>query len=340
MAKKLSIWILILSLLSLPAYAKDLVPIGHTTGIKIFCDGVMVVRAVPINTADGQVAPAKDAGIRAGDIVMRVDGNEVSDNEGLKKAVQTQNAVDITVRRGEKEETVTVTPVRDENGEYQIGLLVRDSMAGIGTVTYYDPSDGSFGALGHGICDTENGKLVPMKAGSIMESKVKEVEKGISGTPGELIGEYDLKHDCGVLDSNTEHGIFGSFTEKPDFLNGVAIPTAEKGEIKVGPATILSNIQGNDVRSYQIEITQIFEKTDENGKSMTIRITDPALIAKTGGIVQGMSGSPIIQNGKLIGAVTHVLVNNPTRGYGIFIENMLEMAQRENNSKNQPKEAS
>ena len=326
MAKKLFLWILTISLLAFPAYAKDLVPIGHTTGIKMFCDGVMVVRAIPINTAHGTVSPAKDAGLQEGDVVVKVGETTIRTNEELKDALQTKDTVTLTVRRSGKEETVSVTPTQDENGTYQIGLLVRDSMAGIGTVTYYDLENKSFGALGHGICDTENGKLVPMKQGSVMESSVKEVQKGTVGTPGELIGEYDLKHDCGILNANTDRGIFGTFTEQLDFLDGVAIPVAEKHEVKTGPAVILSNIQGNDVREYQIEITQVFEETDETGKSMMIKVCDPTLITKTGGIVQGMSGSPIIQDGKLVGAVTHVLVNDPTRGYGIFIENMLEAA--------------
>ncbi|MBQ3054757.1 MAG: SpoIVB peptidase [Oscillospiraceae bacterium] len=326
MAKKLFLWILILAMLAVPAFAKDLVPIGHTTGIKIFCDGVMVVRCVPINTENGQNAPAKDAGIQPGDVVMRVGEIPVRTNEELQAAIKSGDPVTLTVRRAGKEEMVSVTPICDETGAYRIGLWVRDSMAGIGTVTYYDPETGAFGALGHGICDTDTNGLIPMKSGSVMQSQVREVRKGEVGTPGELVGDYDLKHDCGVLNSNTEHGIFGRFTENVDFLSGVAIPVAEKNEIKVGPATILSNIQGNDVRKYQIEITQVFAKNEENGKSMMIKITDPELLAQTGGIVQGMSGSPIIQDGKLVGAVTHVLVNDPTRGYGIFIENMLDAA--------------
>jgi len=328
MAKKLFLWILTLSLLAFPALAKDLVPVGHTTGIKLFCDGVMVVKTVPINTEHGQISPAKDAGIRPGDLVVRVGEKTVRTNEELQASIANQPAVTLTVRRAGKEEQISLKPVCDETGAARIGLLVRDSMAGIGTVTYYDPETGTFGALGHGICDTDTNALIPMKSGSVMESEVREVRKGAVGTPGELIGDYDLKHDSGILNSNTEYGIFGRFTQKVDFLSGVAIPVAQKNEIKPGPATILSNIQGNDVREYQIEITQVFEKSEENGRNMMIKITDPALLSKTGGIVQGMSGSPIIQDGKLVGAVTHVLVNDPTKGYGIFIENMLAEAEK------------
>ena len=327
--KKIIACILAFALLTVPAFAaqKNLVPIGHTTGIKIFCDGVMVVRTVPINTAAGSSSPAKNAGLRAGDVVVKINDKEVSGNESLKEEISKGKPVEVTYCRDGNQKTVTAVPVRDDSGTYQLGLWVRDSMAGIGTVTYYDPDSGEFGALGHGICDTETNQLVPMKAGSIMGSTVKDVHKGSVGSPGELVGDYELKEDCGFLNSNNDKGIFGVFTKEMSFLNKTALPVATKQEVKLGAATILSNIQGNDVREYQIKITQIYQTEEENGKSMMIEITDPELIAKTGGIVQGMSGSPIIQGGKLVGAVTHVLVNDPTRGYGIFIENMLAEAE-------------
>lgn len=298
-----------------------LIPGGHTTGIKLFCDGVMVVR-----TVSGLNSPGKTAGIREGDVILEINGNPVCTNEALKSQVEKSKnqPVEIVYRRGGKIFKTKVTPAKDASGTPQLGLWVRDSMAGIGTVTFYDAENATFGALGHGVCDTETNLLVPIRSGGVMESGVKEVQKGVAGSPGELIGEYQLNEDSGVIRSNTEQGIFGTFTKKPNWLEKSALPVASKNEVQLGSATILSNINGNDVREYQIEITQIYETNAENGKSMMLRVTDQNLIAQTGGIVQGMSGSPIIQNGKLVGAVTHVLVSDPTRGYGIFIENMLK----------------
>ena len=325
MAKKGISFLLTCAMLLSVAFASNryLIPGGHTTGIKLFCDGVMVVR-----TVSGLHSPGKIAGIREGDVILEINGNKVSTNEALKEEVEkTKNQpVEIVYRRGDKILKTRVTPTKDEAGTPQLGLWVRDSMAGIGTVTFYDAESGTFGALGHGICDTETNLLVPIQSGGVMESSVKEVQKGVVGSPGELIGEYQLKEDSGIIRSNTEQGIFGVFTKKPNWLSKSALPVASKNEVQLGTATILSNVGGNDVCEYQIEITQIYDKNAENGKSMMIHITDPKLIEATGGIVQGMSGSPIIQNGKLIGAITHVLVSDPTRGYGIFIENMLASA--------------
>lgn len=200
-------------------------------------------------------------------------------------------------------------------------------MAGIGTMTFYDPQSGVFGALGHGVTDTDTGKLLPLDHGSIMDASVKGVRKGELSAPGELRGEFDLTRDSGTLYANTEQGIFGTLTaEDAAHMTEDAIPIAKKSEVTTGAATILCTVEGAETREYDIEVEKICTLSGET-RNLLLRVTDEELLARTGGVVQGMSGSPIIQNGKLVGAVTHVLVNDPTRGYGIFIENMLNAAE-------------
>ncbi len=327
--KSISFVIVIAMALSVAfASERQLIPGGHTTGIKLFANGVIVVRTVPVDTKTGSSHPAKTAGLKEGDLILKINGKAVDTNEELKAEIEKNHGVatEIVFKRGVETKTVRVTPAQSKDGEYQLGLWVRDSMAGIGTVTFIDPESHEFGALGHGICDVETNQLISMRAGAVMESKVKEVHVGKAGSPGELVGDYELHEDSGVVCKNTDQGIFGRFTKECDWMKRKALPIAERDDVKLGSATILSNVDGNDVCEYQIEITKLFEEQEENGKSMMIRITDPKLIEKTGGIVQGMSGSPIIQNGKLVGAVTHVLINDPLVGYGIFIENMLDAA--------------
>lgn len=201
---------------------------------------------------------------------------------------------------------------------------IRDSMAGIGTMTYYDPETGAFGALGHGITDVDTAQLMPFSSGSILPSTVKAVKKGASGEAGELRGDFDLTTDLGTLSANTAAGIFGT-VENDDFTEQLnqALPVAEASEVRTGPAVILSNVEGDVVEEYDVEILQIVEGSSD-GRDLVISVTDPDLIAATGGIVQGMSGSPILQDGKFVGAVTHVLLSDPTKGYGILMETMLK----------------
>ena len=223
--------------------------------------------------------------------------------------------------------TLSVSPEQNEEGAYCIGAWIRDSMAGIGTMTYYDPDTGAFGALGHGITDTDTALLMPFASGSILPSTVKAVKKGAVGDAGELRGDFDLTGDLGDLYANTESGIFGTldpgeFTERL----GDPLPVAAAEEVHAGPAAILSNVEGDDVREYDVEILQVVEDAAD-GRELVISVTDPELLSATGGIVQGMSGSPILQDGKFAGAVTHVLLNDPTRGYGILLETMLRAAE-------------
>ncbi len=334
--KKSFISILFLAVFSLGAYAIDpatvneLVPLGNTTGIKLFFDGVTVVDVSEVETQKGMVNPAKLAGISPGDVIKSVDGQDIHSNEQLKKLLESCDGKPITVKytRGKQSLSTEIMPVKNTRGEYKAGIWIRDSMAGIGTLTFYDPTNKIFGALGHGICDSESEEIVPFGSGTLMESKVVEVKKGEPGKPGELVGEYNLSEDSGIVRGNTEAGIFGEMGNTGKVKRLKALPICRKGEVHTGKAQMLSNVSGEKVEEYSIEIVRIFADNGNDTKNFMLHVTDKKLIEKTGGIVQGMSGSPILQNGKLVGAVTHVLINDPTRGYGIFIENMLSEAEK------------
>ncbi|MBR5543194.1 MAG: SpoIVB peptidase [Oscillospiraceae bacterium] len=303
----------------------ELVPLGHTAGIRVSSSGAIVI-ALSENMAEN---PCRAAGIAPGDVIQSVDGKEIATNRDLHDAVVKSGGKEITVeylREGMKC-TCAVTPKKNSEGEYAIGVLIRDGVAGIGTMTYFDPQTKTYGALGHGISDSDTSILIPAREGALLPSEVSDVVKGKAGTPGELRGEYDISHEFATIDKNTDSGIFGKVSDETAlFLKNKSYAVADKSEIKRGAATILSNIEGDEVKEYEIEITAI-SKDGEKTKNMLISATDPELLSKTGGIVRGMSGSPILQNGKIVGAVTHVLVNDPTKGYAIFIENMLNAAE-------------
>ena len=303
--------------------ARMLVPVGHTIGIKLFARGVLVVKL-----SDGGT-PAKDCGLQTGDVIVKCGGVSVTSTEQFQTLLQENggDATDLQIRRGAESMTLEVEPRPNDQGQYAIGAWIRDSMAGIGTMTYYDPATGAFGALGHGITDVDTAQLMPFSSGSILPSTVKAVKKGASGAAGELRGDFDLTRDLGTLSANTASGVFGT-VEESDFTESLtdALPVAKASEVRTGPAVILSNVEGDHVAEYDVEILQIVEGSAD-GRDLVISVTDPELIAATGGIVQGMSGSPILQNGKFVGAVTHVLLNDPTKGYGILMETMLKAGQ-------------
>jgi stage IV sporulation protein B len=226
------------------------------------------------------------------------------------------------VRKGQEWNT-TAVPCLCEGG-YRLGAWIRDSMAGIGTVTWYDPASGTFCALGHGINDVDTTVLMPLKNGGIMDASVTAVERGGVGTPGQLHGSFDLSRDLGTLTGNTECGVFGQLTDAS--FDGTALDVAAANEVHTGAATILCDVEGDTVREYSVEILRIYPSAASETRNLMVQVTDEALLERTGGIVQGMSGSPILQDGKLVGAVTHVLINDPTRGYGILAENMVKAA--------------
>jgi len=301
--------------------ARKLVPVGHTAGIKLFARGVLVVGLTEGNS------PAKQAGLAKGDIIARCGGAAVTSSEEFQQLLQEAGGkpLALQVRRDDAIRTLTVTPEKNQQGVWAVGAWIRDSMAGIGTVTFYDPATGVFGALGHGITDTDTAKLMPFSSGSILPSRVKAVKKGEAGSAGELRGDFTLTEELGELCANTEEGVFGTLDNGGAFAQGEAVPVARDDEVTVGPAVVRTNVSGDEVRDYAVKITKILSDSPD-GRNMLITVTDPELLAQTGGIVQGMSGSPVLQNGKLVGAVTHVLLNDPTTGYGIFIENMLKAA--------------
>ena len=293
---------------------RTLVPVGPTVGIKLFSRGVVVVKLTDGGT------PARSCGLRTGDVIVKCGGTAVSSTEQFQSLLQKSGGgeTDLQVRRDGGSMTLSVEPEQNEQGVYCIGAWVRDSMAGIGTMTWYDPATGAFGALGHGVTDTDTSLLMPFSNGSVLPSTVKAVKRGEAGSAGELRGDFDLTRDLGPLYANTSGGIFGKLEEAPGA--GAAVPA---GTALPGPATILANVKGDEVREYDIEILKV-SSSSADGRDLVLSVTDPALLEVTGGIVQGMSGSPILQGGQLVGAVTHVLLNDPTKGYGILIDHMLE----------------
>lgn len=315
-----------LSFSALATDIKELIPVGKAVGIKMQSQGLMVENISSVSTPDGDKNPAQDAGIKAGDIIISVNGEKLQDGSQFQKLVSLSGAkqMDIELVRDGQTKSVKATAVKDTSGVYRLGVCVRDSINGIGTITYVNPETGEYGSLGHGICSTENGVLIPLKQGSIMEASVSRVVKGIAGTPGCLQGDFNTQADIGTVDKNTLTGIFGKFTDDSYYKNLQPLAVASADEIKTGEAKILSNVAGEDVKEYTCEIEKVYGAGGEYDRSMTIRITDKSLIEQTGGIVQGMSGSPVLQNGKIIGAVTHVLVSDPTKGYAVQIEKMLE----------------
>ena len=293
---------------------RSLIPVGHTVGIKLFSRGVMVV-----NLPEGET-PARECGLRTGDVIVSCGGTTVTSAEQFQELLQKESPADLRVRRDGGEVTLSVEPPRNGEGVCQIGAWIRDSMAGIGTMTYYDPEQGTFGALGHGILDVDTALLMPFQDGAILPSTVKAVKRGERGSAGELRGDFDLTGVLGDLFANTDQGVFGILNER-EYAPVLRDPLPT-GEAVKGSASILSNVRGDEVESFSIEILRV-NSDSRDGRDMVIAITDPALLNVTGGIVQGMSGSPILQNGKLVGAVTHVLLQDPSQGYGISIGNML-----------------
>lgn len=309
---------------SVSGQSRTLVPLGRAVGVKLFSDGLLVVNLSESVTEDGTASPARQCGIRTGDVLLELNDEDLKSTEQLQTALQKNGAqsVSLTVKRGARTLSLEATPESGADGVYRLGAWVRDSMAGIGTMTYYDPQTGTFGALGHGITDVDTAQLMPISSGALMYADVASVKKGHSGTPGELTGDFKPSQELSEMTCNASSGIFGTLSDI-SMASGEALEVARRDEVKCGNAVILSNIRGDKVEEFSIKITKIMEN-EGGGRDMLIRVTDQRLLSSTGGIVQGMSGSPILQNGKLVGAVTHVLVSDPTKGYAILMEHMLE----------------
>ncbi len=305
------------------------IPCGQSIGIYLESDGILVVGTSAITDEKGELcSPCGDL-LKSGDYIIAVNGAGIAEKEELIQAVEQcgGDPIVLTIRRGEKQSEVTIQPVQVSGGQYRLGIWVRDDTQGIGTLTYVT-EDGKFGALGHGISDSDVGEIVTVKNGTLYQAKIQDVIKGTMGHPGSLSGSicYGTANCLGQIQKNTDCGIFGQANEALlQLLDKETIPVGYKQEVKEGPATIFCSIDGT-VQEYTVEISNINRTSSAGNKGMVVQVTDPRLLERTGGIVQGMSGSPIVQNGKLVGAVTHVFVNDPTRGYGIFIENMLQIS--------------
>ncbi len=294
--------------------AKTLIPGGQVIGLQLQDDTVTVA-----GFHEDLGAAAKSAGIAAGDRILAVDGAPVKSVADIRKALQTSDGtVDISLMRGEKTKHLTFAPAVTADGP-KLGLYLRQGTTGLGTVTYYEPDSGSYGALGHGV-NSADGGLLQINSGSVYEANVFSVKKGACGAPGQLLGQLAKVNSIGTVEKNTTQGVFGKLTKK-DYEE--PLPT---GQAAVGNAVIRSTVGAEGLQEYSVEILKIYPNSGDRTRNMLLRVCDDRLLSTTGGIVQGMSGSPIIQNGHLIGAVTHVLVNDPTTGYGIFIENMLDAA--------------
>ena len=319
--KKLARFIpLLLLLFYLPqsvSAARMLVPVGRVVGLELGNDRVYVAG---FDEEVGEQTQA--AGLRIGDELIQIDNVTVRSPEDVKEALDhARGSVAVRIRRGDEERTLRLTPGISADGP-RLGIYLRRGVTGIGTVTWYDPETMTFGALGHGVNGVD-GNLIEMVSGNAYEARIRSVRRGRVGQPGQLLGTITDPDPLGELTRNTVRGIFGTCE---DGWEGGSLATGEAGEVRPGGATILSTVAGGEPREYSVEILKIYADGEESGRNLLLRITDPVLLEQTGGIVQGMSGSPIIQDGKLVGAVTHVLVNDPTTGYGIFIENMLDAA--------------
>jgi len=310
---------------------KKLIPMGCTVGIQMFTDGVLVAGLAATQNGTAP-SPGGEAGLVPGDLITEMGGSKIGSASDFKAAASKLGAepVSVTVVRGGETLSLTIKP-NVQSGAPELGLWLRDSIAGIGTMTFYDPDTGLYGGLGHGINDIDSGVIMPLGRGEIYRSTVKDIKRGSPGAPGELSGEFDRQNICGNILSNTQYGIFGKLcTGRPE--HGKAIPAADSSEIQLGKVTVLANIRGDEIESFEAEITRIY-RGDTDSRNLMLSIRDAKLLAQTGGIVQGMSGSPILQNGKIVGAVTHVLVNDPTKGFGVSIDKMLVAAEESTQKK-------
>ena len=305
-------------MLSAAALAESLVPGGSAVGIRMTSDGVVVAGISEVETSSGKRSPAADAGLKKGDVITRLGGSEIATAQDFKAALSALDGskTTVTFERGGKQKQLNITPAQGTDGAWKLGLWLRDGISGVGTLTFYDPATGVYGALGHCISG-DDGEALPLGDGGIYGAEIVGIVQGTVGAPGQLDGKTDAAAFLGDIRINCGCGIFGT----ADFDG----ETMETGEFETGPATIRCTLEGSQTREFGIEIKKVYSSSE--GTTVMLTVTDPELIALTGGIVQGMSGSPIIQNGRLVGAVTHVFVNDPTSGYGVSIEDMLRVAQ-------------
>ena len=307
------------------------IPVGNIAGLKLYTSGVLVVGMSEIEGEDSKIyKPYENTEIEEGDTIVKINDNEINTTDELIEKVNMSKGEKVEIEYIHDEETkeCSITPVKTSEEEYKLGLWVRDSAAGVGTVSFYEPDTHIFGALGHGITDIDTGDLLNIAEGEFVTAKILDIKKGEDGNPGKIQGTVEEQETIGEISKNTEFGIYGKIKD----ISSLNIDTSKemevalRDEIQLGKATILCSLDNQTVGEYEIEITKINKENNYNNKSMEIKVTDEKLIEKTGGIIQGMSGSPIIQNGKFIGAITHVLVNSSTEGYAIFGDLMLKQS--------------
>lgn len=304
------------------------IPIGTAIGMKLYTKGVLVVGMSQIKDEnDEKKRPYENSGIEQGDTIIAINNNEVSNTNELIEEVNNSNGNAITVKYEKNNETLetSITPVKSGN-EYKLGLWVRDTAAGVGTLTFYEPNTNLFMALGHGISDIDTEKIVDIASGELITASILTIKKGVKGTPGEIRGTIENGNNIGKIGKNTNLGVYGTVTNKNylDISGMEEMEVATRSEIQEGKAQIICQLDNNGRKTYEIEIEKIYLANNTDNKSMLIKVTDKELLEKTGGIIQGMSGAPVIQNGKFVGAVTNVLVNDPTQGYAIFGDMMIK----------------
>lgn len=307
----------------------QVVPGGQSIGVMLETKGILVVGYSPVETKNGTLSPAKDMGIRMGDIVISANGQGISNEETMAQMIndcgKKQKKLSLKVKRGASVFEFKVKPeFCSQTERYRIGLLIRDNAAGVGTLTFYDPQTKKYGALGHVVSNGASEQKIDIKNGKIVESVIQGIEQGKKGKPGEKIGMFLPGHGLsGIIEENTFCGIFGRLSSMPKNGSRQKVPVALANQVTTGPAKIRTVIDGNRVEEFNIQILKVMPNQQQSGKGLIIKITDKRLLETTGGIIQGMSGSPILQKGKLVGAVTHVFINEPTQGYGILAEWML-----------------
>ncbi len=310
-----------------------IIPGGQSIGVNLQTLGVLVVGHHLIKTDESEVSPGEEADIQIGDTLLEINGTEINNMQEVapfvEEAGKSDKSLDVKIKRGKETFNTELKPYLDsKEDEYRIGLYIRDSAAGIGTMTFYEPKSKKYGALGHVISDMDTRKPIEIHNGTIVKSNIKSIEKGSNGTPGEKQAEFLGGNDAiGDITKNSPFGVFGKLNQS--ISNGKMdepMPIALSNQVEQGPAKILTVVNGEEVQEFDVEIVNSVPQKFPATKGMIVKITDQDLLDKTGGIVQGMSGSPIIQNGKIIGAVTHVFVNDPTSGYGVHIEWMLDEA--------------
>lgn len=302
------------------------IPLGNTIGLKLYSSGVLVIGMTEIEGC----RPYENSGIEEGDLITYINNKQVTTTDELVECVNNSQGKIINIKyvRDGQEYVTTIEPMVTADNEYKLGLWVRDGAAGIGTATYYEPSTGKFAALGHGIIDSDTEELISIEHGEVVTTNVVDIEKGEEGKPGQIKGTVTNGQTIGEVYTNTEFGIYGKITSKNklNIIEENSLEVATRDEIKEGPAKIILTLENGIRKEYSIKITKIYKNNNSDNKSMLIKVTDENLLNLTGGIIQGMSGAPIVQNGKFCGAVTHVFINNPTEGYGVFADLMIKTA--------------